>query len=80
MVFYPQDHPKEIHDISRWWKEKDIMRRLTFARDRVVEVLDDIYDAYQLKLLTDAIERWDIRIMDQLPQYMQVFYKGLLDL
>ncbi|KAK4760027.1 hypothetical protein SAY87_023158 [Trapa incisa] len=111
--FVQKQHLKEIHDISRWWKEQDIIRRLPFARDRLVEayywtlatyfepqyglareiftkvflfvsVLDDIYDAYgtleELHLLTDAIERWDIRMMDQLPKYMQVFYKGLLDL
>ncbi|KAK4760026.1 hypothetical protein SAY87_023157 [Trapa incisa] len=111
--FLQKQHLQEIHEISRWWKEKDIIRRLPFGRDRLVEgyywalatyfepqytlareifakvflffsALDDIYDAYgtfeELQLLTNAIERWDISTMNQLPECIQVFYKGLLDL
>ncbi|XP_004298303.1 PREDICTED: (-)-germacrene D synthase-like [Fragaria vesca subsp. vesca] len=48
-------------------------------------VLDDVYDAYgtyeELERFTEAIERWDIFVVDQLqlPQCMEVCYKGLLD-
>ncbi|KAK8602886.1 hypothetical protein V6N13_085088 [Hibiscus sabdariffa] len=37
-------------------------------------------DVKELQLLTDAIQRWDVDCMDQLPDYMKLFYKPLLDL
>ncbi|XP_059629421.1 valerianol synthase TPS1B-like [Cornus florida] len=47
-------------------------------------VLDDTYDAYgtleELKPFTEAIQRWDWSAMDDLPDYMQVFYRTLLNL
>nr|ALY05868.1 germacrene A synthase [Taraxacum officinale] len=46
-------------------------------------VLDDTYDAYatieEIRLLTDAINRWDISAMEQLPEYIRPFFKILLD-
>ncbi|KAJ6301027.1 hypothetical protein OIU77_015351 [Salix suchowensis] len=49
----------------------------------MTSVIDDIYDVHgtpdELKLFTDAIERWEITAVDQLPQYMKVAYKALLD-
>ncbi|KAK4796231.1 hypothetical protein SAY86_028557 [Trapa natans] len=49
----------------------------------LASIMDDTYDAYgtseELQLLTDAIDRWDMDALDQLPEYMQVFYKELLD-
>ncbi|XP_031376491.1 (-)-germacrene D synthase-like [Punica granatum] len=49
----------------------------------LTSILDDIYDLYgtpeELQLLTNAIDRWDIGAVDELPQYMQIFYKTLLD-
>ncbi|XP_059668963.1 valerianol synthase TPS8-like [Cornus florida] len=46
-------------------------------------VMDDTYDAYgtleELKPFTDAIQRWDISAIDQLPDYMKIFYRMLLD-
>ncbi|KAD5317386.1 hypothetical protein R6Q59_032719 [Mikania micrantha] len=46
-------------------------------------VLDDTYDAYatieEIRLLTDAINRWDISAMSQIPEYIRPFYKILLD-
>ncbi|KAI7981010.1 (-)-germacrene D synthase [Camellia lanceoleosa] len=30
-------HQREISDITRWWKEKEIATKLPFARDRLVE-------------------------------------------
>ncbi|KAJ0914642.1 putative germacrene-A synthase [Helianthus annuus] len=46
-------------------------------------VLDDTYDAYatieEIRLLTDAINRWDIGAMSQIPEYIRPFYKILLD-
>ncbi|CAI9756952.1 unnamed protein product [Fraxinus pennsylvanica] len=49
----------------------------------MVSVIDDIYDIYgtldELTLLMDAIERWDLSLVDQLPPYMKYYYKVLLD-
>ncbi|MFS8022144.1 putative lyase [Helianthus anomalus] len=46
-------------------------------------VLDDTYDAYatieELRVLTHAINRWDITAMSQLPEYIKPFYKFILD-
>ncbi|CAN6576178.1 unnamed protein product [Malus baccata var. baccata] len=47
-------------------------------------VMDDFYDAYgtyeELELFTEAIERWHFSAMDQLPEYMKVCYRALLDI
>ncbi|PON55954.1 Squalene/phytoene synthase [Trema orientale] len=61
----------------------------TFARRTLTKVLattsiiDDIYDVYgtleEVELFTEAAQRWDISAIDQLPDYMKVCYKALLD-
>ncbi|XP_017238376.1 sesquiterpene synthase 2-like [Daucus carota subsp. sativus] len=49
----------------------------------LTSIIDDIYDVYgtpeELLQLSDAIDKWDISILDQLPEYMQHVYKPLLD-
>nr|QNC49788.1 terpene synthase 5 [Leucophyllum frutescens] len=49
----------------------------------LASTIDDIYDVYgtlhELQLFTDAIQRWDISAMEQLPPYMKICYKALLD-
>ncbi|KAK4576696.1 hypothetical protein RGQ29_027301 [Quercus rubra] len=49
----------------------------------MTSILDDIYDAYgtleELKPFTEAIERWDISCIDQLPEYMQICCRALFD-
>ncbi|KAM0039522.1 putative lyase [Helianthus debilis subsp. tardiflorus] len=49
----------------------------------LVLVLDDTYDAYatieEIRLLTDAINRWDISAMPQLPEYIKPFYEIILN-
>ncbi|KAF2285852.1 hypothetical protein GH714_008426 [Hevea brasiliensis] len=46
-------------------------------------LLDDTYDNYatceELELLTEAIERWDIKAKDSLPDYMKITYCALID-
>ncbi|GLT49636.1 hypothetical protein SLA2020_231810 [Shorea laevis] len=50
----------------------------------ILAVLDDTYDNYgtyeELKLFTKCIERWDINVIDQLPEYMKLIYEAFLDL
>ncbi|KAM5585786.1 (-)-alpha-pinene synthase [Rosa sericea] len=105
-------HKEELSEITKWWKELDFARKLSFARDRMVElyfwivgvyfephyssarkiltkvialvsVMDDIYDAFatfeELEIFTAAMERWDVKCMDDLPDYMQIFYSALLN-
>ncbi|KAJ4724622.1 Terpene synthase [Melia azedarach] len=47
-------------------------------------VIDDTYDAYglldELQCFTDAIERWDIDALSQLPDYLKPLYRSLLNL
>ncbi|PRQ18824.1 putative lyase [Rosa chinensis] len=49
----------------------------------LISVLDDTYDVYgtpeELKVFTEAVERWDISVMDSLPDYMKVIYQALLN-
>ncbi|GMY31546.1 sesquiterpene synthase 2-like, partial [Fagus crenata] len=49
----------------------------------MTSIIDDIYDAYgtleELEPFTEAIERWDISSIDQLPEYMQICYRALFD-
>ncbi|XVF77135.1 hypothetical protein PTKIN_Ptkin14bG0016500 [Pterospermum kingtungense] len=49
----------------------------------MASVVDDTYDSHgtydELIVYTDAIQRWDIKCMDQLPDYMKISYKALLD-
>ncbi|KAK9155113.1 hypothetical protein Sjap_002593 [Stephania japonica] len=46
-------------------------------------IIDDTFDVYgtleELQLFTDAIARWDSFCINQLPEYMKIFYQALLD-
>ncbi|GLT69693.1 hypothetical protein SLA2020_418240 [Shorea laevis] len=49
----------------------------------LTSILDDTYDNYgtieELDLLTKCIERWDIGVINQLPEYMKLIYQVLLN-
>nr|XP_043637299.1 beta-caryophyllene synthase-like [Erigeron canadensis] len=49
----------------------------------LITFVDDTYDAYgtyeELKIFTEAFERWSITCLDILPGYMKLIYKGLMD-
>ncbi|KAK4399507.1 Bicyclogermacrene synthase [Sesamum angolense] len=105
-------HKKELSELYRWWKGIEVEKKLSYARDRMVEtyfwilgvyfepeyavarkiltrvqalasLVDDTFDAYatfqELQIFTQAIERWSISCLDQLPDYMKIIYKELLE-
>ncbi|XP_015068413.1 (-)-camphene/tricyclene synthase, chloroplastic-like [Solanum pennellii] len=49
----------------------------------MVTVIDDIYDVYgtldELEIFTDAVQRMDVKAMDQLPDYMKTCYLALFN-
>nr|QWQ79599.1 TPS41 [Juglans sigillata] len=53
-------------------------RRMLTRLGTLVTVIDDVYDIYgtleELELFTDAIERWDVNAMEQLPYYLQICF------
>ncbi|KAK7257295.1 hypothetical protein RIF29_31165 [Crotalaria pallida] len=48
----------------------------------ILTIIDDTYDAYgtieELELFTQAIQRWDISCLDDLPEYMKLCYRLLM--
>nr|XP_043639310.1 germacrene A synthase short form-like [Erigeron canadensis] len=58
-------------------------RLITSKIAQFVLVLDDTFDAYgtieELRLLTDAICKWDMSAMEQVPEYIKPFYQILLN-
>ncbi|KAL6987039.1 lysase [Sarracenia purpurea var. burkii] len=49
----------------------------------LLTVTDDMYDSYgtldELELFTNAIERWDIAAMEQLPDYMKICFLAIFN-
>ncbi|XP_043694237.1 probable terpene synthase 9 isoform X1 [Telopea speciosissima] len=49
----------------------------------ILMVIDDIYDVYgsldELELFTNAVDRWDIKAVEELPNYMKSCYLALLN-
>ncbi|KAL7212216.1 hypothetical protein ACSBR2_014981 [Camellia fascicularis] len=60
-----------------------LARRMLTKVIALTSIIDDIYDVYgtleELALFTNAIERWEISAIDQLPEYMKPCYQALLD-
>ncbi|XP_060671921.1 (-)-germacrene D synthase-like isoform X3 [Ziziphus jujuba] len=60
-----------------------LARRMVTKVIAMTSVIDDIYDVHgtieELDIFTEAVERWDICMIDQLPAYMQFCYQALLD-
>nr|QXY08397.1 delta-cadinene synthase [Leonurus sibiricus] len=58
-------------------------RNILVKVQSLVSLIDDTFDAYgtfeELQLFTDAIQRWSISCLDQLPDYMKIIYKALLE-
>ncbi|KAG8370945.1 hypothetical protein BUALT_Bualt13G0036000 [Buddleja alternifolia] len=59
-------------------REYGYQRIMTAKITCLMSTLDDIFDIYgtleELQLFVDALQRWDIELIDQLPEYMQICY------
>ncbi|XP_020207457.1 (-)-germacrene D synthase [Cajanus cajan] len=64
--------------------QHSLARRIMMKVIAISSIIDDIYDAYgtidELELFTNAIERWDICSLVDLPEYMKLCYTSLLDI
>ncbi|KAL6315652.1 hypothetical protein AAG906_004823 [Vitis piasezkii] len=67
-------YKKELSNISRRIQTKILA---------LITIIDDMFDAYgtleELELFTEAIGRWDINNIYQLPEYMKPCYQAVLD-
>ncbi|XP_058207563.1 (-)-alpha-terpineol synthase-like isoform X1 [Rhododendron vialii] len=58
-------------------------RRSMTVVNALITTIDDVYDVYgtldELEIFTDAIERWDISAMEQLPDYMKICFLALFN-
>ncbi|KDP42348.1 hypothetical protein JCGZ_02821 [Jatropha curcas] len=105
-------HQEELSQFSKWWKNLNITRQVSYARNRMAEIffwavsmysepqyakarmivskvvslislIDDTIDAYatieEIHCLAYAIERWDMSLVNRLPNYMKVIYKLILN-
>ncbi|XAR55430.1 Tricyclene synthase [Bertholletia excelsa] len=101
---------RELRDMSRWWENIGLERKLSFAKIREMEcffwavgmvpepqfsecrkglakalalisAIDDVYDVYgsleELQLFTHAVERWDLDVLETLPDYMKLSFLAL---
>ncbi|KAL3714802.1 hypothetical protein ACJRO7_006668 [Eucalyptus globulus] len=57
-------------------------KRLTKVTS-LITIMDDVYDVYgtldELELFTDAVRRWDINAVDDLPGYMKMCFLALFN-
>ncbi|KAF8409446.1 hypothetical protein HHK36_005522 [Tetracentron sinense] len=55
--------------------------RMSTKVNALIMTIDDVYDVYgtldELELFTDAVERWDVNAMEQLPDYMKICFLAL---
>nr|J7LMP2.1 RecName: Full=Bicyclogermacrene synthase; AltName: Full=Terpene synthase 5; Short=LdTPS5 [Phyla dulcis]AFR23369.1 bicyclogermacrene synthase [Phyla dulcis] len=58
-------------------------RKILVKVQSLFSIIDDTFDAYgtfeELQIFTQALERWSISCLDQLPDYMKLIYKTVLE-
>ncbi|KAM0018849.1 putative (-)-beta-caryophyllene synthase [Helianthus debilis subsp. tardiflorus] len=70
--------------LSVYFEPKYSQARIFLAKVfSVTTIIDDTFDAYgtyeELKIFTEAIQRWSITCIDELPEYMKLAYQALID-
>ncbi|PIN00689.1 Tricyclene synthase [Handroanthus impetiginosus] len=67
-----------IDDISLSMQRVELTKSMAF-----VYLIDDIFDLYgevdDLRIFTEAVNKWDYTAIDMLPDYMKMCYRALLD-
>nr|Q675L0.1 RecName: Full=Longifolene synthase; Short=PaTPS-Lon [Picea abies]AAS47695.1 longifolene synthase [Picea abies] len=58
--------------------------RITFAKiSTLMTILDDLYDTHgtleQLKIFTEGVKRWDLSLVDRLPDYIKITFEFFLN-
>ncbi|EEF48737.1 Casbene synthase, chloroplast precursor, putative [Ricinus communis] len=83
---YARDRMAEIFfwAVAMYFEPKYAQARMIIAKVvLLISLVDDTFDAYatieETHLLAEAFERWDKSCLDQLPDYMKVIYKLLLN-
>ncbi|KAH0696980.1 hypothetical protein KY290_014407 [Solanum tuberosum] len=83
---YARDRVVELYFLSLgvyFEPQYSIARKILTKVLCFASITDDTYDIYgtldELTLLTDAIERWNIEASEQLPSFMKIIYRALLD-
>ncbi|KAK1433294.1 hypothetical protein QVD17_10204 [Tagetes erecta] len=71
--------------LSVYFEPKYSESRMFLAKVISMEtILDDTYDAYgtleELEIFTEALKRWSITCLDDVPEKMQLIYRMLLDI
>ncbi|XP_065858807.1 terpene synthase 10-like [Euphorbia lathyris] len=56
-------------------------RRMLARVGALITVIDDVYDVYatldEAQLFTEAVDRWDVNAMEELPDYMKICFLSL---
>ncbi|KAL9416656.1 hypothetical protein AB3S75_039782 [Citrus x aurantiifolia] len=64
-----------------WEPQFGSCRRMSTKVNALITTIDDVYDVYgtldELEQFTNAVERWDVNAMDQLPYYMKLCFHVL---
>ncbi|KAI3769383.1 hypothetical protein L6452_00485 [Arctium lappa] len=81
---FARDRPLEcfLWSVGLLPESKYSANRIELAKTiSILLVIDDIFDTYgsydDLVLFTKAIQRWDLKEMEQLPEYMKICYMAL---
>ncbi|XP_038689817.1 probable terpene synthase 6 [Tripterygium wilfordii] len=85
--FYARDRLVETYlwSVSVYFEPHYARARIFLTKIiTLLTITDDTYDAYgtidELRPFTDAMQRWDISAIDQVPDNMKFLYKTILDL
>ncbi|KAD4384384.1 hypothetical protein E3N88_24552 [Mikania micrantha] len=67
--------------IGKSYMPRNSPARRTIAKiNSLITTIDDVYDVYgtldELQQFTEAVDRWDINVIEELPDYMKICFLG----